>query len=513
MTDFVAIIMGVPSCSSLNRHIILDELMNESAPTEMIGNGIVKTIKILRKMNEVQHTSPRFAARYKTTCSNLTQIVYLSCKLPQKLFKSNAVPIARAIEKEARGKQWFEELLYRNIIINLRNARTSAPNGMIQHHATYLLLIFCPNLPTALQRSEFDNEFYSQFQLLSSCLKNDDSDIRHEAFGRFTVWIREYWSSLVDHQLSAAVDMTQLMVANMLHTGSPDCQIAAIRAIWEVISGCPMTHQFLSALLEGDENYEDRKSDSINVSELISSSNAKVRSEFVALLRVCNKTTHVKWSHICDNDRVLKQFEVETNRQTQNDIACLLRYQYFKVNADDDKQGVITTLMKLRRLYEQYPVAAGKLLTIILQGWDQSDSILIQLIRKSGHSVMNWINERDNDNDTDDIPSQHSASLCISATIWRCSTLEKLLNELVKATSPPNELLKTTALIWKEIITKLFTIRNCNDDVKVAILAIAPIFSAGELEQILVPLRSEVKRGTINPHLVIQDTACYVFYY
>ena len=56
----------------------------------------------------------------------------------------------------------------------------------------------------------------------------------------------------------------------------------------------------------------------------------KTRKQFVALLRFLNKTTKIKWSRVCHLERVLQQFETEKREDIQEDMACLIRYTYFR---------------------------------------------------------------------------------------------------------------------------------------------------------------------------------------
>jgi len=92
----------------------------------------------------------------------MAEITHRCIKLPQKLFQTNVLPIVRIISNAAEDKQWFETITF-DIVKFLRNLGT--PNVKIDQNVRYLLLIFCPNLPSGLQRSEFDQEFYSQFGL------------------------------------------------------------------------------------------------------------------------------------------------------------------------------------------------------------------------------------------------------------------------------------------------------------------------------------------------------------
>ena len=92
----------------------------------------------------------------------MVEITHRGIKLPPQLFQTNALPIFRIISKAADEKQWFETITF-DIVKFLRNLGT--PNVKIDQNVRYLLLVFCPNLPSGLQRSEFDQEFYVQLGL------------------------------------------------------------------------------------------------------------------------------------------------------------------------------------------------------------------------------------------------------------------------------------------------------------------------------------------------------------
>ena len=68
----------------------------------------------------------------------------------------------------------------------------------------------------------------------------------------------------------------------------------------------------------------------------------------------------------------------------------------------------------------------------MLDGWEISGLILVQLVRKSGHSVQHWIQERKakeengDENIEGDVPPIFTASLCLAATLWRSNSFEKL---------------------------------------------------------------------------------------
>ena len=137
-------------------------------------------------------------------------------------------------------------------------------------------------------------------------MKSANAELRLDAIDRYSYWVQNYWGSLVDHQLETLVDASKVLVKNMLNVKSVDCQVKAIGVLGEIIQTRTETHQFISALCEGDESFKDRKPDSISVSELISSPKSKVREQFVLLLRICNRTTKVKWNHVCSQKKVTK---------------------------------------------------------------------------------------------------------------------------------------------------------------------------------------------------------------
>jgi len=65
-------------------------------------------------------------------------------------------------------------------------------------------------------------------------------------------------------------------------------------------------------------------------------------------------------------------------------------------------------------------------------------------------------------------------------------------------------LLAETGKIWQDIIHYIFRLPNPNEHAQAAVLAISPSFKHEDMEKIFVPLKSEIKKGTVNPHLIIQ---------
>jgi len=88
----------------------------------------------------------------------------------------------------------------------------------------------------------------------------------------------------------------------------------------------------------------------------------------------------------------------------------------------------------------------------MLDGWEISGSILVQLVRKLGHSVKHWIQERkakEENGDVNiegDLPPTYTANLCLAAILWRSSSFEKLF----VPGAPPQPLLNGTgAYVFK----------------------------------------------------------------
>ena len=64
--DFVAIILSIPKFEGINQTVIMDVLAKESAPSEMIGMAIINSLKVLRKLSEIEPLQKSLGNSLKT---------------------------------------------------------------------------------------------------------------------------------------------------------------------------------------------------------------------------------------------------------------------------------------------------------------------------------------------------------------------------------------------------------------------------------------------------------------
>ena len=65
-------------------------------------------------------------------------------------------------------------------------------------------------------------------------------------------------------------------------------------------------------------------------------------------------------------------------------------------------------------------------------------------------------------------------------------------------------LLTEAGKIWQDIVRYIFRLPNPNEHAQAAVLAISSCFTHEDMDKIFVPLKLEIKKGTVNPHLLIQ---------
>ena len=137
--------------------------------------------------------------------------------------------------------------------------------------------------------------------------------------------------------------------------------------------------------------------------------------------------------------------------------------------------------MSLRNLYEDFPTAAGKLVQAILAEWNEGEAIVLQLLRKSAHSILNWVDPIElplPDDEIVEIPAPHVSSLCLAAALWRSKIVDKLIKNVMEEGSALKKLLQETHGLWLRIVKKVFQLRSQNKNVMIAVLSISPVFKA-----------------------------------
>lgn len=113
--------------------------------------------------------------------------------------------------------------------------------------------------------------------------------MRLQAIKLFPIWISKYYQSLVDYQLERLVDVCKTVAKLILDRSSQECQINGLKSLSNIIQKSTECHTFISMLITGDSSFAGRKPDSVDLSGLITSTNVKIRSEIISILRVCNK--------------------------------------------------------------------------------------------------------------------------------------------------------------------------------------------------------------------------------
>jgi hypothetical protein len=182
----------------------------------------------------------------------------------------------------------------------MRNNGASVPNRVMVHQAETIMLLLTPNLPSGLERENFDAEFFGQFRLLFNSMIAPDFEMRIAAIEKFKVWTDLYWESLIDYQLKNVAEGFQSLAKLMLHHESCAKTVeAALKTLTGIVNDNPNAHALIYDIFAGDEEFKNRSENSINVSRVIAARNFKVRLAFLRLLRSCNKTVFVKWNHIC----------------------------------------------------------------------------------------------------------------------------------------------------------------------------------------------------------------------
>jgi hypothetical protein len=236
----------------------------------------------------------------------------------------------------------------------MRNNGASVPNRVMVHQAETIMLLLTPNLPSGLERENFDAEFFGQFRLLLNSMIAPDFEMRIAAIEKFKVWTDLYWESLIDYQLKNVAEGFQSLAKLMLHHESCAKTVeAALKTLTGIVNDNPNAHALIYDIFAGDEEFKNRSENSINVSRVIAARNVKVRLAFLRLLRSCNKTVFVKWNHICSPLRVYKRLLDESDSQVKSEAALLLRHSFFKAKDEKDKEGIIETIKTLTKLYNE----------------------------------------------------------------------------------------------------------------------------------------------------------------
>ena len=161
--------------------------------------------------------------------------------------------IAEKLAIKAQQNKSLEKCIYDIVLTTLDDYLNSPMSSdEVKDHLIYLQTALSPIIPDSISNVDYQNVFYSQFQLVVDSLKTKDSNHRRVALGALERWYESYLEQLARDNQEQLMRSLESLVYLAQDSGDAECRAQSLRVLRELIVRNVNVHPILKGMIEGD---------------------------------------------------------------------------------------------------------------------------------------------------------------------------------------------------------------------------------------------------------------------